>query len=87
MSKESQQVNPYPIRLTKELRAKLEASAKDAGRSLNAEMLMRLEASFIESDGDAAPASLAETVAKQQEQINELVEKFQQLEAKRNFNQ
>ncbi len=51
MKKESQQVNPYPIRLTKELRAKLESSARTAGRSLNAEMLLRLEGSF---DGNLA---------------------------------
>lgn len=49
MSKENQQVNPYPIRLTKELKAKLEESAKQHGRSLNAEMLLRLEASFTDS--------------------------------------
>lgn len=46
MSKETQQVNPYPIRLTKELRERLEAIAKTNGRSLNAEMILRLEASL-----------------------------------------
>lgn len=49
MSKDNQQVNPYPIRLTKELREKLEKSAKAEGRSLNAEMLLRLEVSFENS--------------------------------------
>ncbi|SKA88234.1 Arc-like DNA binding domain-containing protein [Thiothrix eikelboomii] len=53
MSKESQQVNPYPIRLTKELREKLEAIAKANGRSLNAEMILRLE-STLESDSNEA---------------------------------
>jgi len=46
MSKEQQQVNPYPIRLTAELKEKLKDSAKTNGRSLNAEMLIRLDASF-----------------------------------------
>lgn len=47
MSNDKQQVNPYPIRLTKELRERLEEAAKVSGRSLNAEMLLRLEASFV----------------------------------------
>lgn len=46
MSKEDQRIHPYPIRLTKELREKLETAAKAAGRSLNAEMMRRIEASF-----------------------------------------
>ena len=49
MSKEDQRVNPYPIRLTPDLKIKLETAAKAAGRSLNAEMLLRLEASFTEA--------------------------------------
>ncbi|OQX15723.1 MAG: hypothetical protein BWK73_05810 [Thiothrix lacustris] len=58
MSKEPQQVNPYPIRLTKELREKLDTAAKAAGRSLNAEMLLRLEASFLEQSTDAPPLTV-----------------------------
>lgn len=54
MNKEKQQVNPYPIRLTKELREKLEATARQAGRSLNSEMILRLEASLQEEE--ATPA-------------------------------
>lgn len=42
------QVSPYPIRLTLELREKLEESARASGRSLNAEMLLRLDASYVE---------------------------------------
>lgn len=53
MSKEDQRIHPYPIRLTKELREKLDAAAKAAGRSLNAEMMLRLEASFAEQSDDA----------------------------------
>lgn len=52
MSKDKQQVNPYPIRLTVELRAKLEDAAKTEGRSLNAEMLLRLESSFEDGDSE-----------------------------------
>lgn len=43
------QQKPYPLRITDELRAKLEASAKEAGRSLNAEISHRLQATFDES--------------------------------------
>ncbi len=60
MSKEPQQVNPYPIRLTKELREKLDTAAKAAGRSLNAEMLLRLEASFLELPTDDQPMTAAQ---------------------------
>ncbi len=49
MSKEDSRVHPYPIRLTPELRGKLEESARASGRSLNAEMLLRLDASFVDT--------------------------------------
>jgi hypothetical protein len=42
------QVSPYPVRLTPELREQLENAARAGGRSLNAEMLLRLEASFMD---------------------------------------
>ena len=38
----------YPLRLQKELRAKLQNAADSSRRSLNAEMVKRLESSFIE---------------------------------------
>ncbi len=40
------QTKPYPLRMSDELRAKLEEEAKGMGRSLNAEILARLEASL-----------------------------------------
>ena len=60
MSKEDQRIHPYPVRLTKELREKLDAAAKAAGRSLNAEMLLRLEASFLELSADEQPLTAAQ---------------------------
>jgi len=39
-------VHPYPLRLTPELREELERHAKDAGRSLHAEIIRRIEASI-----------------------------------------
>lgn len=47
MSKEDQRVNPYPVRLNKETKQKLEAIAKANGRSLNAEISMRLDDSLL----------------------------------------
>jgi len=42
---------PYSIRLEPEIRAKLEAIAKANGRSLNAEIVIRLDESLLK-DGD-----------------------------------
>ena len=44
------QTKPYPLRLPDELRERLEAEAKTAGRSLNAEITQRLEASFDKAE-------------------------------------
>jgi hypothetical protein len=44
--KEYPQANPYPIRLPKDLKAKIEESATRNSRSLNAEMVLRLESTF-----------------------------------------
>jgi len=51
MSKDDNRVNPYPIRLPQLLRKRLEEVAKVNVRSLNAEMLLRLEASLDGKDG------------------------------------
>ncbi|UJS23522.1 TraY domain-containing protein [Thiothrix winogradskyi] len=47
MKKEYQQLPSYPLRLEPETRAKLEAIAKANGRSLHAEISMRLEDSLL----------------------------------------
>ena len=39
-------ITPYPLRMDPSLRAAIEASAKSSGRSMNAEIVARLEASF-----------------------------------------
>ncbi|WP_414606482.1 Arc family DNA-binding protein [Stenotrophomonas pavanii] len=50
-------INPFGLRMQQELRERLEAAASDSGRSLNAEIVSRLERSFSVSDmgmkGDA----------------------------------
>lgn len=73
MNKESQQVNPYPIRLTHELRERLEIAAKQAGRSLNAEMLLRLELSF-KNEVEAFESSNVLTEERVREIFNEILE-------------
>ena len=47
MKKEYQQPPSYPLRLDVDTRAKLDAIAKANGRSLNTEIVMRLEASLL----------------------------------------
>ena len=44
------QANPYPIRLPKDLKAKIEEAAKRHSRSLNAEMVLRLESALNNLD-------------------------------------
>lgn len=52
MQRMSDRIPPYPLRMAETLRAQLESSAKDSGRSLNAEIAARLQASF-----DAQPST------------------------------
>lgn len=47
---ERHQTKPYPLRMGDELRDRLSAAAVDAGRSLNAEIVDRLEKSFPNID-------------------------------------
>lgn len=42
-------INPFGLRMQSELRARLESAAEDAGRSLNAEIVSRLEQSFVDA--------------------------------------
>lgn len=57
---EDNRITPYPLRIDPELRAELEAAAKNAGRSLQSEISRRLYASlrphpeslFDSHDGD-----------------------------------
>ncbi|WP_313146391.1 Arc family DNA-binding protein [Diaphorobacter nitroreducens] len=53
------QQKPYPLRMPDELRTKLEQAAQAGSRSLHAEILARLEASFPSAhDGRNVPISL-----------------------------
>ncbi|MCD0493884.1 Arc family DNA-binding protein [Chromobacterium violaceum] len=45
-------IQPYPLRLQRELRAELEAAAKVNGRSLHAEIVQRLESTFMRSGSE-----------------------------------
>lgn len=53
------QQKPYPLRMSDELRAKLEAAAKDGLRSLHAEILSRLEASFAQPEASSQRRGLS----------------------------
>lgn len=54
-------VSPYPLRMPAELRASLEASAVEVGRSLHAEILARLEGALV-ADRRAVPDELVDTI-------------------------
>jgi len=43
---------PFPLRMPEEMRNSLEGHAKQNGRSLNAEIIHRLEQSFADSSGN-----------------------------------
>ncbi|MEB1529874.1 Arc family DNA-binding protein [Xanthomonas sp. WHRI 7945] len=45
-------INPFGLRMQPELREQLEAAASESGRSLNAEITARLEASFASNDAE-----------------------------------
>lgn len=82
---------PYPLRMPEDLREKLEVAAKNGSRSLHAEVIARLEASFEEPahgvDRDAAIASsTAEAMLKALDRANEhgklLLKKVEAIEAR-----
>ena len=57
------------VRISEELRRKLEHSALGAGRSLSAEMLLRIERSF---DEDSEAKAVAEKVEDHEQRLDEL---------------
>ena len=46
----SRDITPFALRMPPEMRTRVEASAKEKRRSLNAELLARLESTFAEED-------------------------------------
>lgn len=55
----------YKLRLPQELKDRIARAADDNNRSMNAEMVARLDASFRGTDQSAPPASELETLAEQ----------------------
>lgn len=58
------QQKPYPLRMDASVRSALEKGAKDAGRSLHAEILARLQQSFEGSPGPDLPMGVDEYAKK-----------------------
>lgn len=54
-------ISPYPLRMPDDMRAVLEAAAKEVGRSLHAEIIARLERT-LQEDGQALPNDLLEAI-------------------------
>lgn len=64
-----QQQTPYPLRLAPELRETLEAIAKEKGRSLNAEITLRLEESVKTQVNAQADSDLIKLIGVEVRQI------------------
>lgn len=64
-----QQQTPYPLRLAPELRETLEAIAKEKGRSLNAEITLRLEESVKSQVNAQADSDLIRLIGAEVRQI------------------
>lgn len=66
-------IAPFGLRMLPPLRAQLKAAAQDSGRSLNAEIVSRLEASFKQTVTDERIERLLQAFEKQQRVIEELL--------------
>jgi len=66
---------PYPLRMPSDLREKLEAARSKSGRSLNAEIILRLERSLSEEPiQEAARDALKEQIKREiQDELAELI--------------
>lgn len=69
-------VTPYPVRMPDELRSELERVARENGRSLNAEILLRLQASLGQAEPD--DTDLADRMAKLEQQVAAILERLDQ---------
>lgn len=65
---------PYPLRMPDEMRQTLETACRESGRSMNAEIILRLERSLSEGGGlDPVPTVAALKEEVKQEILDELV--------------
>lgn len=70
----------YKMRMTQDLKEKIVTSAKAHNRSLNADIIARLEQSFDTTEV-SDPVSMKESIDAQRKQINALQEMVQELMA------
>lgn len=78
----SRNINPFALRMPPELRAQVEASAKASGRSVNSEIVTRLQESF-EGGRDGDQKGMIEIAS----EINEKLKILTDLWAARNQKQ
>ncbi len=69
----------FRLRLPEDLKSQIEASAKANGRSMNAEVLSRLERSFDLDDGLTALTDRVEELEGMMEAQNKQIERLEQL--------
>jgi hypothetical protein len=88
MARKSTDIVPLTLRLREDLRRKLERAADKAERSLNIEIVERLEASFTNEekarDQKQMMAKLDETAARLQSSYDNIMKKEEELAARLN---
>lgn len=72
----SEELDRFIVRMPEGMRARIAAAAKDSGRSMNAEIVHRLEASF---DRPTTSAELAEAGRLMERKLDELMAAFRSL--------
>lgn len=90
----SQELKQVLLRIPEQMRERLQASADEAGRSLTAEILLRLESSFPTTEGWLSKAQQSPSVrmgkellaleARLEGRIDELEARLMRIESKRN---
>lgn len=70
----------YKMRMTQDLKEKIVASAKEHNRSMNADIVARLEESFEKDDAaEFDKGFVLQVIESQQDQINQLQKMIQEL--------
>lgn len=79
--KDRHAITPYPIRMPPELRTQLEEAAKEGNRSLHAEIIARLQASFVSESEFHVGMKMTEQERTTMDRITEAIEKLDYVEA------
>lgn len=77
----SRDINPFGLRMPPELRERIEESARESGRSMNAEIVHRLNESFeIDAAEELSEEELDIRLREMSKQLNKLLQVVDKLE-------